>query len=90
MAELINTPTTLVCLFSRYAPGKETGTTNFIRTFYFNGAPCNNVALVFICIVLFFYVGFMIVIFMFCPEEKTHQMKKKKLFTDVGSLHVNV
>lgn len=85
MAELINTPTTLGCLFSRCTQGEETGTPNFIKTFYFNGRPCIG----FICIVLFFYVGFYdYVIFMFCPKEKTHLMKQ--LFTDVDSLHVNV
>lgn len=86
MAELINTLTALACLFSRYTQGKEAEMPNFIRTSILMAVHA-------ILLYLFYLYCFILLcgiyhydIFMFCPKEKTQQMKK--LFTDVNSLHV--
>lgn len=50
------------------AAGRETETPHFIKTVYFNGRPCIG----FICIVLFFYVGFMILLFLCSAPRRKH------------------
>lgn len=92
MAELINTPTTLGYLFSRYAQGKEIETPSLTRTFHFNGGPCDSVASVYLHCFFLLCRGFMIVMLFLCSSSRRKHNKSVLVFLffpGVDSLHLN-